>query len=82
MSFINITQVRPNLKELADRVCFYGKQICVERNGKPAFALISIEDLHLLEALEDKIDLDEAREILAKESGSVSLDQVRTRLGI
>ncbi len=82
MSFINITQVRPNLKELADKVCFYGERICVERNGKPAFAMISIEDLQILEAIEDKIYLDDAREILATERGSVSLDQVRKRLGI
>jgi len=82
MSLVNITQLRPHLKELADKVCFYGERICVERNGKPAFAMISYEDLLLLEALEDKLDLDEAREILAKERGSVSLEQTRKRLGI
>jgi len=47
----------------------------VERNGEPAFAMISYEDLETLEALEDRIDLVAAKEAI-KEGNFVDLDNL------
>jgi prevent-host-death family protein len=44
----------------------YGKdRIVVTKNGKDVAALVPIEDLHMIEAVEDRIDISEARKILA-----------------
>ena len=54
-----------------------GRPIILRQNGKQVAALISIEDLHLLERLieeeEDRIDITETEKILAeiKQQGTV-----------
>ncbi len=49
-----------------NRVVYQGERIRVERRGGPSVVIISEEDAALLEALEDRLDLEEAREALAK----------------
>jgi len=75
MTKVTITNFRPQIRKLADQVCHHGERICVERNGEPAFAMISYEDLEALEAMEDLIDLAEAKKAL-KEGNFVDLDDL------
>lgn len=64
-----------------------GKPFILHKNGKEVAALISIEDLHLLEHLieeeEDRIDLAESKQILAEveEQGTVSWEDVKAEAG-
>lgn len=64
------------------------KTVILHSGGKEVAALISIEDLHLLERLieeeEDRIDVAEAKQILAqaKEQGTIPLAQVKAKLGL
>lgn len=63
-----------------------GKPIVLHQNGEHVAALISIEDLHLLERLieeeENRIDLADAQKILAetKEQGTVPWSDIKARL--
>ncbi len=57
---VSIVELRSNLAELLNRVQYAGDRITVTRNGKPAVAIISHEDLELLEAIEDFFDAREA----------------------
>jgi len=66
MTTVTITDARPKLRKLADRVCHHGERICVERNGEPAFVMVSFEDFEAIEALEEKIDIHEAKKALKK----------------
>jgi prevent-host-death family protein len=65
-----------------------GEPILLEHNGKPLAAIISITDLHLLEAyaeeLEDRIDREEAAKALVEiaQEGTVPYDTVRRELGL
>ena len=47
-------------------------------------ALVPIEDVNLLEALEDRIDLEEARLALteAKKKGTVPWEKIKRELGL
>lgn len=81
MTTLSMTSARHNFTELANQVMFNGERICVSKNNKPAFALVPIEDLQVLEALEDKIDLGEALKAL-KEPGSIKLSAFKKKLGI
>ena len=50
---------------MVSRVEFAKERIVVERRGKPAAALVLVEDLGALEELEDRFDIEEAERILA-----------------
>ena len=52
----------------------------LERRGKGVAALVSIEDLALLERIEDEQDIKAARKAL-KEKGGISLDEYKKKHG-
>ena len=56
----------------------------MRRRGKDIAAVVPIEDLHLLEELEDRIDLADARAALAetKKKGAKPLDKVLKEIGL
>ena len=75
------TELRNASTETLSRVQYQGERVIVERHGKAVAAIVSVDDLRLLEALEDRIDLTAARKAL-KESGSKSLREIRAALGV
>jgi len=56
MSRIGVTQLRSVLSEVVNRVQYRRERVVLERQGKPVAALVSIEDLALLQELEDRLD--------------------------
>lgn len=83
---LNAVELRRQLSEVLDRAESRGQRVIVQRRGKDAAAIISIEDLKLLERLieeeEDRIDLAAARASLAESEESAPLAEVRKRLGL
>lgn len=82
-------QLRLGLGELINRVKYGGERVRVTRRGKPAAALISIEDLELLEdvlaAIEDEIDTPIVKERLKhyKETGEfIPWEQIKAEHGL
>ncbi len=65
-----------------------GKPIVLHQNGEQVAALISIEDLRLLERLieeeENRIDLADAKKILAetKQEDWIPFEQIKAELGL
>ena len=58
-----------------------GERITVTRSGKPLFAVVPYEDAELLEALEDRMDLDLAKKAL-KRNDTVSWAKAKKELGL
>ncbi len=79
MTRVNIKQLRPQMRKLADKVCHHGERICVERNGEPAFVMVSYEDVKTLEALEDKLDLKAIEEAI-KQGEFTDWDEIVKKL--
>ena len=52
METVSVVEARRMLSELLGRVAYARERVVVERKGKPMAALVSIEDLQRLEALE------------------------------
>ena len=77
-------EVRQNFSDVVGKVEYGKERVVVSRNGRKAAAVVPIEDLDLLEALEDKIDLDEARASLkeAKRLGTIPLAKLKKQLGL
>lgn len=79
MVMISITDLRTQIRKLADRVMFQGERIVIERNGEPVFVMVSPEDAALLEAIEDKIDLQAAKAAI-KDKHTIKLDELVKKL--
>ena len=65
MTTVKITNFRDNISTLANHVQYQGEHVCVERNGKPAFGLVTVEEMKVLEKLSLLIDLEDAENALA-----------------
>jgi prevent-host-death family protein len=76
-----MTKARQDFTDIANRVMFGAERICIEKNNKPAIAVVPVSDIELLEALEDKIDLEEALKAL-KEPGTIRFKDLKKKLGI
>jgi len=84
MPSIPFSEARAHLTDIANLVAFKGERVVLSRNTKDLIALISIEDLRRLEALEDKIDVDIAKKAkrAIKRSGTVSWEEAKKELGL
>ncbi len=76
---MNIVDVRENLAEVINRVAYAGDRVILRRRSKSVAAVVSMEDLHLLQALEDQADVRAALKA-RKEKGAVPLEKVKARL--
>ena len=68
---VEATKARNEFSELLNQVRYRSDRVLIERRGKDVAALISVEDLRLLEMLEDQIDIDAARKALANPKNKV-----------
>ncbi len=72
-----------NLQLILGKVALDGERFILQREGKPIAALVSIEELEILqdlEELEDEYDLKAAEET-TEEQETVSWEEVRVKLG-
>ena len=87
VTHLDITEEHPNLVNSLKQVG-NSKPIVLDYNGEQVAALISIEDLHLLERLieeeEDRLDIADTEKILAetKESDWIPFEQVKAEMGM
>ena len=79
---VSAVQVRKRLAEVINRAAFGKERVILARRGKAVAAIVSIEDVELLEALEDKMDLENARAALieAEKEGTVSWEEFKKEL--
>ena len=82
MTEMSAAKVRERFGETLSRVGFGGSRVVIHKHGKPIAALVSLEDLRVLQALDDRIDLGAARESMAEEGASRPWTEVKTDLGL
>lgn len=73
---------RDNLSDLVDRVATCKERIILTRAGKELVAIVPVEDLELMEATEERLDIEDARAARreAEEQGTISLAALRREL--
>ena len=83
---INMATFRNDMADVINRAAYRGERIILERRGKPAAAIVSLEDVQLLEAMEDAHWLKEALQARqqAKRKGEkpVAWDKARKAMGL
>lgn len=84
MAKLSVSEARDTLSAVVSRVAFKGERVVLHRHGKGVAALVSVEDLELLAAIEDKMDLDDARKALSEagRKGTTSWTKLKTQLGL
>ena len=82
MPKMTVADAERNLVRTVERVAEGRERVTLTSEGKPVAAIVSAEDLELLEALEDRLDVEEARRALAEEGPSVAWEKVKAELGL
>jgi prevent-host-death family protein len=83
-SELDVTEFRNRVSETLNRVAFGKERVALTRHGKAIVALVSIEDMQLLEAMENRVDLEEAQAALkeAEAEGTTPWEEIKERLGL
>ncbi len=83
MTTLTATKARQQLPEALNQVAYGGERIVIKRRGKVLAVLVSKDDLALLEAIEDRMDIEEAERRLADPNARfLPYQQVREEMGL
>jgi len=82
MEKVSTVQAREQFSDVINRAAYGKERVVLTRRGKDLVAVLPIEDVRLLEALEDQVDLDAAKEALADFTlhGGTTWEQVKAEM--
>ena len=84
MTMIPTSEYRRALSDYINRVAYGGERLIIGTKGKRKVAMVSVDDLDLLEMVEDLIDIHEAKAALeeVKKEGTIPLERLESELEI
>ncbi|MBI4319594.1 MAG: type II toxin-antitoxin system Phd/YefM family antitoxin [Chloroflexi bacterium] len=84
MTDISTVKARNQFSDIVNRAAYGKERIALTRRGKRLVAVVPIEDVDLLEAIENRADLEDARAALAeaKEKGTLSWEKIKAALDL
>ena len=84
MTLMSSSEARDHFPEIISEAAFGKKRFVVTRRGKRLAAIIPVEDLDLIDAIENQLDLEDARKALAdiKKNGAIPWKKVKADLGL
>jgi prevent-host-death family protein len=86
MHSVSTTDLRCVIGPTVSRAQFARERTVITRKGKPVAAVVPIEDLQALEALEERLVdeglIEEAKERRAARRPAITLEELKARLGL
>ena len=79
---ISTAAARKNLANIINRVAFGKEAFVLTRRGEPLAALVSVEDLKLLQELEDRADIKDAWNAKIESEERISWDDLKAELSL
>ncbi len=81
---VPVHQARRGLADLINRAAYGRERILLYRRGRAVAAIVSVKDVQMLEAMEDRIDLEAGRKALKEARGrrTIPLGEIKARLGL
>ena len=80
-SKLSASEARKKFADIVNRAEYRGERVIVRRRNRDVAAVIPIEDLHLLQKVEDRMDIKDALKAL-KEPRGKTWKQLKTELGL
>ena len=82
MPRIPASEARLQFAEVVNKVAFGGERVVLHRHGKDVAAIVPVDDLRLLEALENRMDLDAARAALSEKAPRIAWEKLKKELSL
>ena len=84
MTTLSTVKARENFSDLVNRSAYGKERVVLTRRGKGVAAVVPIEDLNLLEAIEDRLDLEDIEKALADPENrrAIPWDKLKRDLGL
>ncbi len=79
---ITTADARKNFADIVNTVAYGKEPVVLTRRGQKIAALISIEELQLLQKIEDHIDIEDAKKALEEPGDNISADDFWKKLGL
>ena len=81
---VSTREARENFSDVVNRAAYGKERVILARRGKPVVAVVPMADIELLEALDDKLDLEDALAALkeAEEKGTIPIEDLKRELGL
>jgi prevent-host-death family protein len=79
---ISTASARKNLAEIVNQVAYGVEPVILTRRGKEVAALVSIEELELLQQIENQLDIADAKKAIAEGGDNLHEDEVWKQLGL
>ena len=79
---ITTADARKNFADIVNTVAYGKEPVVLTRRGQEIAALVSIEELQLLQKIEDHIDIEDAKIALDEPGENISADEFWNKLGL
>ena len=76
------SEIRRIFSDVVNQVTQTGERVIIRRRDRDVAAIVPIEDLKLIERIENEIDVEEAKKILADNDTPVPWDEAMKELGL
>ncbi len=82
MTTVTTAEARKKLAEIVNKVAYGKESVVLTRRGEEIAALISMEELELLQLIEDRMDIEDAKKALAEPGKNISAEKAWKELGL
>ncbi len=79
---ITTADARKNFADIVNKVAYGKEPIVLTRRGQEIAALVSMEELELLQQIEDHVDIEDAKKALAEPGANISAKEFWKQLGL
>jgi antitoxin Phd len=79
---ISTADARKHFADIVNKVAYGKEPIVLTRRGQEVAALVSIDELELLQQIEDYIDIEDAKKALAEPGENIPAEEVWKKLGL
>lgn len=70
LAVVSLGELRKEVGDVVNRATFAGERTAVTRHGKTVAAIVSVQDLELLDELERRVDLEALRAARQEDDGT------------
>jgi prevent-host-death family protein len=79
---ISTADARKHFADIVNKVAYGKEPIVLTRRGQEVAALVSMDELELLQQIEERIDIEDAKKALAEPGENIAAEEVWKKLGL